>query len=50
VKPSAFACHDPRNSDDLMALLAKLDHARLLARGQFLMPMLNLEWVNTTKT
>jgi hypothetical protein len=24
VKPSAFAYHDPRSSDDLMALLARL--------------------------
>jgi carbon-monoxide dehydrogenase medium subunit len=50
VKPSAFACHDPRSSDDLMALLARLDNARLLAGGQSLMPMLDLEWVNTIKT
>jgi len=45
VKPSAFAYHDPRSSDDLMALLARLDNAKLLAGGQSLMPMLNLRLV-----
>jgi carbon-monoxide dehydrogenase medium subunit len=40
VKPSTFAYHDPRSSDDLMALLARLDNAKLLAGGQSLMPML----------
>ena len=45
MKPSAFACHDPRSCDDLMALLAKLDHAKLLAGGQSLMPMRNLRLV-----
>ena len=42
MKPSAFAYHDPRTPDDLMALLAKLDNAKLLAGGQSLIPMLNL--------
>lgn len=45
MKPSAFAYHDPRSSGDLMALLAKLDNAKLLAGGQSLMPMLNLRLV-----
>jgi len=45
VKPSAFAYHDPRSCDDLMALPAKLDNAKLLAGGQSLMPMLNLRLV-----
>ena len=45
MKPSAFAYHDPRSSDDLMALLARLDNAKLLAGGQSLMPMLNLRLV-----
>lgn len=45
MKPSAFAYHDPRSLDDLMALLARLDNAKLLAGGQSLMPMLNLRLV-----
>ena len=45
MKPSAFAYHDPRSCDDLMALPAKLDNAKLLAGGQSLMPMLNLRLV-----
>ena len=45
MKPSAFAYHGPRSSDDLMALLARLDNAKLLAGGQSLMPMLNLRLV-----
>ena len=45
MKPSAFAYHDPRNSDDLLGLLARLDNAKLLAGGQSLMPMLNLRLV-----
>ena len=45
MKPSAFAYHDPRTPDDLMALLAKLDNAKLLAGGQSLIPMLNLRLV-----
>jgi hypothetical protein len=36
VKPSAFAYHDPRGSDDLMALLARL-------AGK------HLEWLKTIK-
>lgn len=42
MKAPAFAYHDPRNRDDLMGLLARLDNAKLLAGGQSLMPMLNL--------
>ena len=45
MKPSAFACHDPHSCDDLMALLAELDHAKLLAGGQSLMPIRNLRLV-----
>ena len=45
MKPSAFTYHDPRSADDLMALLARLDNAKLLAGGQSLMPMLNLRLV-----
>ena len=45
MKPAAFAYHDPRSADDLMALLARLENAKLLAGGQSLMPMLNLRLV-----
>jgi carbon-monoxide dehydrogenase medium subunit len=45
VKPAAFAYHDPRSSDDLIGLMARLDNSKLLAGGQSLMPMLNLRLV-----
>src|SRR6266700_285714 len=45
VKPAPFTYHDPRTSDDLIGLMAKLDNAKLLAGGQSLMPMLNLRLV-----
>lgn len=42
MKPPAFAYHDPKSIDDALALLGKLDNARLIAGGQSLMPMLNM--------
>lgn len=42
MKPAPFAYHDPRSIDEVLALLASLDNARLLAGGQSLMPMLNM--------
>lgn len=42
MKPSPFTYHDPRNRDDLYALLGQLDEPALLAGGQSLVPMLNL--------
>ena len=45
MKPAPFTYHDPRTSDDLIGLMAKLDNAKLLAGGQSLMPMLNLRLV-----
>ncbi|HZS85487.1 MAG TPA: xanthine dehydrogenase family protein subunit M [Stellaceae bacterium] len=45
MKPPAFLYHDPRSIDEAVALLARLDNARLLAGGQSLMPMLNMRYV-----
>jgi aerobic carbon-monoxide dehydrogenase medium subunit len=40
MKPSRFAYHDP--ADEALALLARhAESARILARGQSLIPMLN---------
>jgi aerobic carbon-monoxide dehydrogenase medium subunit len=41
VKASAFQYYDPRTQEELIALLARLDDAKLLAGGQSLMPMMN---------
>ncbi len=45
MKPPAFSYHDPRSVADAVALLARLDNAKLLAGGQSLMPMLNMRYV-----
>lgn len=42
MKPPRFAYHDPRTVPEALALLGKLDNARVLAGGQSLMPMLNM--------
>jgi len=42
MKPGPFTYHDPSTVDELVALLASLEDAKLLAGGQSLMPMLNL--------
>jgi carbon-monoxide dehydrogenase medium subunit len=42
MKPPRFAYHDPRSVPEALALLGKLENARLLAGGQSLMPMLNM--------
>jgi carbon-monoxide dehydrogenase medium subunit len=44
MKPPAFAYHDPQSVDEAIALLARLENARLLAGGQSLMPMLNMRY------
>ncbi|MBV9523675.1 MAG: xanthine dehydrogenase family protein subunit M [Alphaproteobacteria bacterium] len=44
MKPPAFVYHDPSGVDDAVALLARLENARLLAGGQSLMPMLNMRY------
>jgi carbon-monoxide dehydrogenase medium subunit len=45
VKPPRFHYHDPRTVRETVALLGRLDNARLLAGGQSLMPMLNMRFV-----
>ena len=42
MKPPRFAYHDPQTVLEVIALLGKLENARLLAGGQSLMPMLNM--------
>jgi carbon-monoxide dehydrogenase medium subunit len=45
MKPPPFHYHDPRNLADAVALLGRLDNAKVLAGGQSLMPMLNMRFV-----
>src|SRR3954447_23847236 len=45
MKPPPFSYHDPRTIPDAVALLGRLDNAKLLAGGQSLMPMLNMRFV-----
>ena len=45
MKPPPFSYHDPRTLPDAIALLGRLENAKLLAGGQSLMPMLNMRFV-----
>ncbi len=45
MKPPPFSYHDPRTISDTIALLSRLENAKLLAGGQSLMPMLNFRYV-----
>ena len=45
MKPPLFSYHDPRTTSDVVALLGRLENAKLLAGGQSLMPMLNMRYV-----
>jgi carbon-monoxide dehydrogenase medium subunit len=45
MKPPRFSYHDPRTTNDVVALLGSLENAKLLAGGQSLMPMLNMRFV-----
>ena len=45
MKPPPFSYHDPRTVTDAVALLGRLENAKLLAGGQSLMPMLNMRFV-----
>ena len=45
MKPPPFSYHDPRTIADAVALIGRLDNAKLLAGGQSLMPMLNMRFV-----
>jgi aerobic carbon-monoxide dehydrogenase medium subunit len=45
MKPPPFSYHDPRAVADVVALLARVENAKLLAGGQSLVPMLNMRYV-----
>jgi aerobic carbon-monoxide dehydrogenase medium subunit len=45
MKPPPFHYHDPDTVADAVALLGRLENAKLLAGGQSLMPMLNMRYV-----
>ena len=45
MKPPPFSYHDPKTVDETVALLGRLENAKLLAGGQSLMPMLNMRFV-----
>lgn len=45
MKPPPFSYHDPRTVADVVALLGRVENAKLLAGGQSLMPMLNMRYV-----
>ena len=45
MKPPPFRYHDPRTVAEAVALLGRLENAKLLAGGQSLMPMLNFRFV-----
>jgi aerobic carbon-monoxide dehydrogenase medium subunit len=45
MKPPPFSYHDPRTLGEAVALLGRLENAKLLAGGQSLMPMLNMRFV-----
>ena len=45
MKPPPFSYHDPRTVNEAVALLGRLENAKLLAGGQSLMPMLNMRFV-----
>jgi aerobic carbon-monoxide dehydrogenase medium subunit len=45
MKPPPFSYHDPESVADAIALLGRLENAKLLAGGQSMMPMLNMRFV-----
>jgi carbon-monoxide dehydrogenase medium subunit len=45
MKPPPFRYHDPQTVGETVALLDRLENAKLLAGGQSLMPMLNFRFV-----
>jgi carbon-monoxide dehydrogenase medium subunit len=45
MKPPPFRYHDPKTVGETVALLDRLENAKLLAGGQSLMPMLNFRFV-----
>ena len=45
MKPPPFEYYDPSTVEEAVALLGRLDNAKILAGGQSLMPMLNMRFV-----
>lgn len=45
MKPPPFQYHDPKTVAEAVALVGRLENAKLLAGGQSLMPMLNMRFV-----
>ena len=45
MKPPPFSYHLPGDVAEAVAMLSKLENAKLLAGGQSLMPMLNMRYV-----
>jgi aerobic carbon-monoxide dehydrogenase medium subunit len=45
MKPPPFEYYDPSTVEETVALLGRLDNAKVLAGGQSLMPMLNMRFV-----
>src|SRR5947208_16883347 len=45
MKPPPFRYHDPATVSETVALLDRLENAKVLAGGQSLMPMLNMRFV-----
>ncbi|MEE8333547.1 MAG: xanthine dehydrogenase family protein subunit M [Alphaproteobacteria bacterium] len=45
MKPPAFSYHLPNDVPEAVAMLSKLENAKVLAGGQSLMPMLNMRYV-----
>ncbi len=45
MKPPPFQYHDPKTVSEAVALLGRLENAKVLAGGQSLMPMLNMRFV-----
>ncbi len=45
MKPPPFTYHDPQTQSEAVALLGRLENAKLLAGGQSLMAMMNMRYV-----
>jgi len=45
MKPAPFSYHRPESVDDALAMLAKLEDAKILAGGQSLMAMMNFRYL-----
>src|SRR5262249_60772815 len=45
MKPPPFQYYDPATVADAVGLVSRLENAKVLAGGQWLMPMLNMRYV-----